>query len=92
MLRLLSTSHAQITDNDHLANKPYFCLSLLGNLSDLLRLFDTRSIILGVFGLVLHSEDPFYPLIDGISLGALDFFLAKPNFLDFGVFLTPLET
>ena len=67
MLRLLSTSHAQITDNDHLANKPYFCLSLLANLADILRPVDVRLIILDIF-------DTLFPPQDGIQLGALDGF------------------
>ena len=47
MWGFLATSHAPITTNDSLANKPYFCLGLLANLEYLLRLVDARSIILG---------------------------------------------
>ena len=43
----LAIYHAQITANDNFANKPYFCLILLANLADLLRLVDARSIISG---------------------------------------------
>ena len=54
MWGLLATSNDPIAANENLSNKPYFCLALLSNLVDILRPFDARSIILGVF-------DPFYP-------------------------------
>ena len=60
----LATSHAPITDNKNLTNKPYICLSLLANLADIMRLVDARTIILDIF-------DPFYLLRDGIPLDAL---------------------
>ena len=50
----LATSHASITANENLENKPYFSSNLLANLADILRLVDARPIILGIF-------DPFYP-------------------------------
>ena len=59
MWGLLDTSHALLTDNDNLENKPYVCLGLLDNLADLLVVFDARSIIIGIF-------DPFSPSRDGI--------------------------
>ena len=49
MWGFLANSHAIITDNDNLANKPYFCLGLLSNLADLLGLVDARSITVGNF-------------------------------------------
>ena len=63
----LAIYHAQITANDNFANKPYFCLILLANLADLLRLVDARSIISGIF-------DIFSPSQDVIPLGELDDF------------------
>ena len=70
----LFTLYAPITANENLSNKPYLYLSLSANLADLLRLVDTRSIILGFFGLVLYSKYPLSLLQYGILLGALDGF------------------
>ena len=50
----LATSYAPITANDHLENKPYFCLGLLANLADLLISVDSILFVLGIF-------DHFYP-------------------------------
>ena len=52
----LSTSRARVTDNDSLANEQYFCLGLLANLVDILKLVDARSIILGLFILLLPCK------------------------------------
>ena len=49
MWGLLATSHAPITANDIVSNKPYFCLGLLANLAYLLRPVDAILIILDVF-------------------------------------------
>ena len=84
MWGVLSTSHAPNTANDNLVNKPYFCLGLLCNLSDLLIPDDAISSILGIVY-------PLSPLQDVIPLGALDFFLLKQTFFSFDVLLTPLE-
>ena len=69
----LATSHAPITTNENLQNKPYFCLVLLANLADLLIPVDARSIILGIF-------DPFSPLRYGIPLDIV-LLLRENNFL-----------
>ena len=42
MWGILDTSHATITDNDNLENKPYFCFVLLANLADILIPVDSR--------------------------------------------------
>ena len=42
---VLVNSHAPITANENLENKPYFCLGVLANLADLLIPVDTRLII-----------------------------------------------
>ena len=73
MWGFLATSHAPITDNDNLSNKPYFCLGLLDNLADILIPFDARYIILGIF-------DPFSTSRYGILLVTLDDFLSETNF------------
>ena len=65
MWGFLATSHYPITDNENLANKPFVCLGLLANLTDLLRPVDDISIILGIF-------DTFPSSQDGIPLGVLD--------------------
>ena len=65
MWGFLTTSHAPITANENLVNKPYFCLGLLANLTDLLRPVDSRLIILDIF-------DAVSPSLDSILLGALD--------------------
>ena len=52
MWGFLATSYDSITSDDNSANKPYFCLSLLANLADILRPVDARLIVLGIF-------DPF---------------------------------
>ena len=65
MWRFLATSHAPITANDNLDNKPYFCSVLLANLEDIIRSGDDRLIILGIF----DPFDPLYPSQDGILLG-----------------------
>ena len=49
MWGFLATSYDSITSDDNSANKPYFCLSLLANLADILRPVDARLIILGIF-------------------------------------------
>ena len=54
---LLATSHAPITDNENLSNKPYLCVGLLSNLVDIPRAVDTRSIILEIFDLFSTSQD-----------------------------------
>ena len=46
---VLVTSHAPITANENLANKPYFCLGLLAKHADLQRPVDAIPIILGIF-------------------------------------------
>ena len=66
MWGFLATSHAPINANENLENKPYFCLNLLANLVDLLRLVDARPIILGIF-------IPFIPSQDGIPLDELGY-------------------
>ena len=48
MWGFLATSHAPITANENLANKPYFW-ALSANLEDLLRTVVTGSIILDIF-------------------------------------------
>ena len=80
----LSTSHAPITDNENVENKPYFCSNLLSNLADLVKLIDARPIILGIF-------DPFYLSRYGIPLDDLDYCWAKRTFYKFDVFQTPSE-
>ena len=61
MWGFLSTSHAQTNANDNLSNKPYFCLGLLTNLSDLLIPVYARSIVLGIF-------TPFLPFLPYLPL------------------------
>ena len=68
MWGLLSMPHATTIAYENLVNKPYFCLVLLANLSDILKPVYVRSRILGIFY-------PFSPLSssqNGIPLGALD--------------------
>ena len=84
MCGFLYTSHAPITVNKNLSNKPYFCLSLLANLEDLLRPVDSRSIILGIF-------DPFSTSRYGILLGVLNYCWSKQTLLKFEFFVAPLE-
>ena len=84
MWGFLFTPHAPITDNESLANKPYFCLGLLANLEDILSPVDAISTILGIF-------DPFSPSQDDIPLGTLGDFRANFFFI-FDVFRTTLET
>ena len=67
MWGFLATSHAPITANGNLSNKPYLWLVLLVNLTDLLRPVDSISIVLGFFPL-----SPLYPFQNGIPLGSLD--------------------
>ena len=62
-----ATSNAPTTAYENLTNKPYFCLSLLANLADILIPVDVRLIILDIF-------DTLFPPQDGIQLGALDGF------------------
>ena len=49
MWGFLAASLAPITANENLSNKPYFCLGLLSILAYILRPFDSRSVILGIF-------------------------------------------
>ena len=84
MLGFLATSHAPITGNCNLSNKPYIFLGLLENLSDLLIPVYYRSIILGIF-------DTFYPSQYGIPLGVLDDCWAKQTLFKFDVFITTSE-
>ena len=65
MWGFLATSHAPITANDNLENKPYFCLGLLANLAYLLIPVDATLIILGIFY-------PLSPSQYGIPLGQWD--------------------
>ena len=88
----LETPHAPTTDDDNLVNELYFCLSLLANLTDILRPVDGRSIILVIFDLTLYYKDPFSPSLDGIPLDALGDCSEKPTFLNFDSFLNPSET
>ena len=74
-----ATKYAPITDNENLANNPYFCLGLLSNQGDLLVPDDYRSIILGCF-------DTFYPSWYGIPLGELDNCGARQTLYKFYVF------
>ena len=69
ILGLLAASHAPITANKNLSNKLYFCLGLLSNLAYILRPVDAILVILGILY-------PFYPSLDGITLGTLDDSLA----------------
>ena len=62
---VLVTSHAPITANENLANKPYFCLGLLAKHADLQRPVDAIPIILGIF-------NTFSPSWDSIPLGTFD--------------------
>ena len=57
-----------------------FCLGLLASFSDLWIPVDAILIILGIFDLVLYSEDLSYPSQDGIQLGVLYGFWAKEKF------------
>ena len=60
----------------------HFCLGLLSNLGDLIKSVDTRSTIFGIL----------YPLSsswDGIPLGVLDKFWAKPTFFSFLCYKVP---
>ena len=70
MWGLLTTPHAPITDNDNLENKPYFCLGLLYNLTDLIIPFYSRWIILGIF----YPFSPLSPSRDITPLVSLDDF------------------
>ena len=83
MWRFLTISHASMTVNENLANKPYFYLILLSNLAYLLIPVDARLVILGI----LH---PFYPCQDGIPLDMLDNCVVKRTFGIFEVFQTLL--
>ena len=60
-------------------------MSLLANLSDLLRPVDSRSIILEIF-------DPFSPSKYGIPLSALDDCWEKQTLFNFDMFWTPSES
>ena len=82
---LLSTSHAPITANKNLWNKPYFCLGLLSNLAYIMIPVDARSTILGIFY-------PFSPSLYGILLVTLDDCWLKQSFGKCDVFWTPSET
>ena len=87
ILGFLDTSHAPITANYNLANKPYFCLGLSANLADLLRPVDAISTI-------LENFDPFYPLSPsryGIPMVALDDCWSKQTLFKFDMFRNPLE-
>ena len=70
MWGFLSNSYAPDTANDNFKTTIYF-LGLVAYLVYLLRPVDAIYIILGIFDLVLYSEDPFYHSRDGIPLGAL---------------------
>ena len=72
MYGFLATPNDPTTAIINLENKTYFCLSLLSKVEDILIPVDARSIILGIFDLVLYSEDNLSPSRDGIPLGALD--------------------
>ena len=85
MWRLLATSHVPINSSQNLSNKPYFCLGLLSNPTDILRPVDARSFILGIFHL-------FYPSRYGIPLGTLGGCREKQTFGKFDVFRNSLET
>ena len=54
-----ATLHDLNTYNESLKDIQYFCLYVLAKLEYLQRLFDTISIILRIFDLVLYSEDTF---------------------------------
>ena len=84
MRGFLSPSHAPVTDNYNLANKPYFCLGLLFKLAYLLIPVDAISTILGIF-------DPFSHSLHGIPLVKLDDCWAKQNLFKSDMFLTPSE-
>ena len=85
MWGFLSTSHSTTTDNQNLANKPYFYLVLLSTPADILRPVDNRSVILGLV-------DPFSPSWDGIPLSTLGYCWEKLTFGKSDVFRNPLET
>ena len=80
-----ATPNAPTTANKNLTNKPYFCLSLLANLADILRPVDVRLIILDIF-------DTLFPPQDGIQLGALDGFWEKPTIFGVDVLQNRSET
>ena len=76
MWGFLATSHAPITSNENLSNKPYFYLGLLANLADLLIPVDAKSIVSGIF----YPFTPLSPSRYGIPLGVLYYCWAKTKF------------
>ena len=86
MWGILDTSHATITDNDNLENKPYFCFVLLANLADILIPVDSRQITSGIL-------ITFIPYLSLQMSSHLDRWMIELNklYIQFDAFQTPLE-